>query len=102
MKVTGIEWDRGNVGHFAHHGRCKWNEVEDVLMSRCHRSRARDQTVEAGSEARKVFEGQTCGDRYLLVIATPKEDGIMRPITCWPLTGKPREKYLAWRRSLPR
>lgn len=76
--------------------------MEDVLTSRCHRSRARDQAVEAGAESRKLFEGQTSMDRFLIVVAAPRLDGVVRPITCWPLTGKPREKYLAWRRSLPR
>jgi hypothetical protein len=102
MKVTGVQWDRGNVRHFSEHGRCKRGEVEDVLTSRCHPSRARDQAVEPGEEQRKLFEGQTCADRFLTVVAAPKPDGVMRPITCWPLTGRPREKYLAWRGSLPR
>ncbi len=102
MKVTGVQWDRGNTSHFQEHGRCKKKDVEDILKARCFRTRARDQAVQPGVEPRRLFQGETCGNRFLAVVAAPKPNGVMRPITCWPLSGEQLGKYLDWRRSLPR
>ena len=96
--VTIIEWDATNIAHFLEHGRCSRRQVEDILFSRCHPSRMRLAKY-VGEEARYRFYGQTCAGRYLVVIATLVRAGVFRPITCWPLAGRQRTSYLAWRRA---
>jgi uncharacterized DUF497 family protein len=102
MRVTAIEWDENNQAHFAEHGRCSEQEVGDVVTSKCHRSRAVDIDRKAGDEPRRLIYGQTCSKRFLVVLVTPRGKGVIRPISCWPLSDKSQDRYLAWRRSLPK
>ncbi len=102
MKIAGIEWDHANRGHFQEHGRCRQHEVEEVLLSKSHPSRIRDQAVAQGAEPRKRILGQTCEGRYLTVVAVVRSGNVFRPITCWPTTGRHLDAYLAWRRTIRR
>jgi uncharacterized DUF497 family protein len=102
MKVTAVEWDRLNLKHFDEHGRCRQREVEDVLQARCYPTRAVDLDREAGDEPRRLFYGRTCAGRHLAVVGAPRPGGVMRPITCWPLSEKSAKGYEAWRRTVKR
>ncbi len=101
MKVTAVEWDRLNLRHFHEHGRCQQREVEEVLQARCYPTRAVDVDREV-PEPRRLFYGRTCEGRYLAVVAAPRPGGVMRPITCWPLSEKSAKSYEAWRRTVKR
>jgi len=104
--VRSVTWDADNLRHLRERGRCSVQGVEDVLGARCHPTRrvppARTMEGRQPLETRRTYHGQTCGGRYLVVIAADGPDGAVRPITCWPLAGRLRERYLAWRESLPR
>jgi uncharacterized DUF497 family protein len=102
VKVTGIEWDAANRRHFAERHRCRRQEVEDVLTSRCHPSRVVEQRRRRGDEQRLLIYGRTCRGRYLVIVAAPRPDGILRPITGWPFSDRDLEWYLRWQRSLRR
>jgi hypothetical protein len=102
MKVTAVEWDRSNLEHFHEHGRCRQREVEEVLQARCYPTRAAELGREDGAEPLRLFHGRTCEGRYLAVVAAPRPGGVMRPITCWPLSEKSAERHGAWRRTVTR
>jgi uncharacterized DUF497 family protein len=102
VKARGIEWDDNNRRHFQERGRCTETQVDDVITTRCHPTRSTVQPRLPGAEPRWRLEGQTCAGRFLCVVVTPRPGGILRPITCWPLSGKHRSGYLAWRRSIIR
>lgn len=102
MKVTAVEWDSRNLRHFRMHGRCRRREVEDVLEARCHPTRAVDLDREADDEPRRLFHGRTCEGRYLAVVVAPRPGGVMRPITCWPLSSRSITRYQAWRKTVKR
>ena len=102
MKVTEVEWDRSNLTHFHERGRCQQREVEEVLQARRYPTRAVELSREKGAEPRRLFYGRTCKGRYLAVVAAPRPGGVMRPITCWPLSDKSAKRYEAWRRTVTR
>jgi uncharacterized DUF497 family protein len=102
MRVTAVEWDRLNLRHFDEHGRCRRDEVHEVLQARCYPTRAVVLDREAGAEPRLLFYGRTCAGRYLAVVAAPRPGGVMRPITCWPLSEKSAKTYEAWRKTVKR
>jgi uncharacterized DUF497 family protein len=102
MRVADVEWDRANLQHFQEHGRCRQEEVEDVLRARCHPTRAVAIEREQGDEPRRLFHGRTCADRFLAVVAAPRPNGVMRPITCWPLSARSAKGYEAWRKAVRR
>lgn len=102
MRIAAIEWDDDNRSHFADHGRCGEQAVTEIIVSKCHRSRAVDIDRKADDEPRRLIYGQTCSGRFLVVLATPRGKGVLRPISCWPLSDKSLERYLAWRKSLPK
>ncbi len=102
MKVTAVEWDRSNLQHFHEHGRCRQREVEDVLQALSCPTRAVELDREKGAEPRRLFYGRTCAGRYLAVVAAPRPGGVMRPITCWPLSEKSAKRYEAGRRTVKR
>lgn len=102
MKVTGVEWDRSNLQHFDEHRRCRQREVEEVLLASCYPTRAVDLEREPGGAPRRLFYGRTCAGRHLAVVAAPRPGGVMRPITCWPLSEKSVKSYEAWRKTVKR
>ncbi len=102
MRVTDVEWDRANMQHFREHGRCQREEVEDVLLARCHPTRAVAIERERGDEPRRLFYGRTCSDRYLAVVAARRPHDVMRPVTCWPLSAKSAKSHAAWRKTVKR
>jgi uncharacterized DUF497 family protein len=102
MKVFAVEWDHANLAHFAQHERCRRREVDDILTARCHPSRAVELEREDGGETRRIFHGRTCAGRHLAVVAAPRPDSVMRPITCWELSDKAVRRYEAWRRTVKR
>ncbi len=91
-----------NLAHFAEHERCRRREVEDVLQARCYPTRPADIDREKGDEPRRLFYGRTCAGRYLAVVAAPRPGGVMRPVTCWPLSEKSVKGYEAWRKTVKR
>jgi len=102
MKVAGIEWDRSNLAHFGEHGRCSRREVEDVLRARCYPTRGLALDREGSQEPRRLLYGRTCAGRHLAVVAASRGAGLLRPITCWPLSEKSVKAYEAWRRAVKR
>ena len=102
MRVADVEWDWANLQHFQEHGRCRKEEVDDVLRARCHPTRGLALDREEGEEPRRLFYGCTCEGRYLAVVAAPRPHQVMRPITCWPLSPKSVTSYQAWRRTVNR
>ena len=102
MKVTAVEWDRSNLKHFYERGRCRQHEVEEVLQARCYPTRAVELGREKGAEQRRLFYGRTCAGRHLAVVAAPRRGGVMRPITCWPLSEGSAKRYEAWRKTVTR
>lgn len=99
-KVPVIQWDSRNEGHLGDRDRCSKNQIEDILIGRCHSSKKADFTKD--QEPRVVYTGQTCGGRYLVVIAVRVGIGILRPISCYPPNDKGLRIYEDWKRSLPR
>lgn len=96
-----IQWDAANREHFDEHDRCGAAEVEEVVRSTCHTSRRRRQEqLDPKKSPRFRYEGQTCSGRYLVVIAEQNDPDTIRPVTCWPLVGGARKRYLAWRRTI--
>lgn len=102
MKVTAVEWDGSNLRHFDEHRRCRQGEVDEVLLARCYPTRAVDLEREQGDKPRRLFYGRTCAGRHLAVVAAPRPGGVMRPITCWPLSEKSVKGYEAWRKTVKR
>jgi hypothetical protein len=102
VKISGVEWDRANLAHFREHGRCARNEVEEVIQCRCYPTRGLALIREPGEEPRRLFYGRTCAGRHLAVVVAPQRSGIVRPITCWPLSRKAITRYEAWRRTVTR
>ena len=103
MKVTAIEWDAINRRRFEEQCRATKQEVEDVVLARYHPSRARDQRREdPEEEPRSSIHGQAHSGRCLAVIVAVKPGGVLRPITCWPLSDQHLKKYLLWRRTIRR
>lgn len=102
MRVAEVEWDKANLQHFREHGRCQKEEVEEVLQARCHPTRALALDRQEGDDPRRLFYGRTCAGRYLAVVAAPRPDDVMRPITCWPLSAKSAKSYQAWRTTVKR
>lgn len=101
MRIRSVEWDGQNRSHFAEHGRCSEREVEEVLFSKCHPARATTRESVRG-QARINVIGCTCAGRHLLVVAQPKNAGVIRPITAFPLGNQQTQKYLAWRKTVKR
>lgn len=99
MKAGDIEWDAQNENHFRENHRASREQVEDVLLSRYYPSRRAFQYVVKGEE-RYRFEGETRKGRFLVVPAAKRPTGKWRPITCWTLSGKALERYLAWRKTV--
>jgi hypothetical protein len=93
-----IVWDTGNLRHLRDHGRCRAWEVEEVVNARCHAARRQRIDVAEGEPVKWEYFGQSCAGRFLVVIAEAVTAGI-RPITCWPLVGRQRTRYLGWRRT---
>ena len=102
MRVADVEWDRANLQHFQERGRCRPQEIEDVLRARCHPTRAVAIERGQGDEPRRLFYGRTCSERYLAVVAAPRAHDVMRPITCWPLSARSTKSYDAWRKTVKR
>jgi hypothetical protein len=73
-----------------------------VLQGRCYPTRAVDLDREEDDEPRRLFSGRTCEGRHLAVVAVPRPGGVLRPITCWPLSEKSTKSYEAWRRTVKR
>jgi hypothetical protein len=93
-----IVWDTRNETHLGERGRCHVEEVQEVIRGTCHTSRRERLPVPAGDPTKWQYFGETCGGRFLVVIAEAAAHGI-RPITCWPLSGRELARYLAWRRT---
>ncbi len=104
MKVTRIEWDASNRAHLASHPErgISEDDIADILLQRCHPHRAADIPRKRGSEPRRAIVGRTCGGAYLLVVVAPREGGVVRPVTAWPLNDRETRRYLAWRRTVKR
>jgi len=102
MKVAAVEWDPVNLMHFREHGRCQRREVEDVLLARCYPTRVLELERAAGEEPRRLLHGRTCANRHLAVVAAPRPNHLLRPITCWSLSAKAVERYEAWRKTVRR
>jgi len=105
MNIKEVEWDAHNRRHFAEHRpqRCTLAEVDDILLSRCFRSRFREQErQEHTDESRYVVFGQACTKKFLKVIATPRPNQRMRPITCIHPSDAALVNYLRWRQTVKR
>jgi len=100
VRVLGVEWDGHNRAHFREHRRCSEQEVEDVLRSRYYPTRSFQQRTEAGAEPRFIFQGRSRKGSPFKVIAAPRPEGVWRPITCIPLSGKDLDAYTSWARMV--
>jgi len=96
--VPNVVWDSGNSRHLRERGRCRAVEVEEIINATCHTSRRQRLAVEPGERVKWKYFGETCAGRFLVVIAEDGASGV-RPITCWPLVGRQRMRYLGWRRT---
>ena len=84
MKINEVVWDKANRKHVRERNRCSEVEVEDVLLSRCFRSRFKSQPVEGG-RAQRVAMGQACSTKFLAIPFDVPREGAARPRTCmWP------------------
>ncbi len=101
MKVDRIEWDTRNRKHPFNHG-CTRPEIEDVISSRCQRTRAKAPYRREPDEERRALHGQACNRKYLFVVVEIRPAQVIRPITCYPLGGRDLDDYLDWRRMLAR
>jgi uncharacterized DUF497 family protein len=97
VRVDGVQWDNVNRRHFRENHRCTFGEVEDVLLSTCHRSRCTSEKRQPGAEPRLWVDGQACTERFLVVISTPRPNFIQRPVTCVYPSDRDLTRYLAWR-----
>ena len=77
-------------------------DVEDILLQRCHPHRAAEIPRNPGSEPRRAIVGRSCAGRYLLVVGAPRAKEVVRPVTAWPLNERETTRYLAWRRTVKR
>jgi uncharacterized DUF497 family protein len=103
VKIAAVEWDAANMRHFNEHGRCARREVEEVLFARYHPTRmATEERRGVAGEIRRLFIGRTRSGRYLAVVATPRAEGVLRPITCWTMHEEWVERYEAWRKTVKR
>lgn len=93
-----LVWDAANTRHLRLGGRCRASEVQEVVNALCHTSRRQRLAVQPDEPTKWKYFGQSCAGRFLVVIAQELPAGI-RPITCWPLVGRQRARYLGWRRT---
>ena len=99
MKISEVEWDKVNRKHVRERGRCSELEIEDVLLSRCYRSRFNSQPS-ADERAQRIAIGQACSTKFLAVPFDIPREGVARPRTCiWP-GDTAVIKYLAWRQTV--
>jgi hypothetical protein len=100
VKITDVEWDRENRKHVRDRSsRCTEREIEDVLLSRCFRSRFTSQLADGG-RAQRIALGQACSTKFLAVPFDLPRDGVARPRTCmWP-GDHAVIRYLAWRQTV--
>lgn len=93
-----VVWDERNLRHLRERRRCRVPEVEQVMRAICHTARRQRLLVEPGEPSKWKYFGETCDGRFLVVIAEEAVAGV-RPITCWPLVGRERVRYLSWRET---
>jgi hypothetical protein len=93
-----LVWDERNLQHLRERRRARVPEVEEVIRAICHTARRQRLLVERGEPTKWKYVGETCDHRFLVVIAEEVVGGI-RPITCWPLVGRERVRYLAWKQT---
>ena len=93
-----VVWDEHNLRHLRERRRCRVPDVEQVIRAICHTARRQRLLVEPGEPTKWKYVGETCDGRFLVVIAEEIAAGV-RPITCWPLVGRERVRYLAWRET---
>jgi hypothetical protein len=93
-----VVWDERNLRHLRERRRCRVPEVEQVIRAICHTARRQRLLVQPGELTKWKYFGETCDGRFLVVIAEEAAAGV-RPITCWPLVGRERVRYLGWRET---
>jgi hypothetical protein len=93
-----VVWDERNLRHLRERRRARVPEVEEVIRAICHTARRQRMLVEPGEPSKWKYVGETCDGRFLVIIAEEASAGV-RPITCWPLVGRERVRYLAWRHT---
>jgi hypothetical protein len=93
-----VIWDERNLRHLRERRRCQVPEVEQVLLAICHTSRRQRLLLQPGDPTKWKYFGETWAARCLVVIAEEADAGV-RPVTCWPLVGRERARYLAWRET---
>ncbi len=91
-------WDERNLRHLRERRRARVPEVDEIIRAICHTARRQRLLVEPGEPTKWKYVGETCDGRFLVVIAEEVAGGV-RPITCWPLVGRERVRYLAWRQT---
>jgi hypothetical protein len=72
------------------------DEIEEVLRSTCHDSR---ETGSSKYPHERLFLGETCHGRLLVVPVEMLSRDEARPITCYDMAGPTKRSYIAWRRT---
>jgi uncharacterized DUF497 family protein len=91
MRISGFEWDDGNVLHLALRHGVEPEEAEEVFAATplCRRTRR-------GHDA--AF-GRTRAGRLLVIIFERKADGLVRIITGWDMNAAERRYYQRYRKG---
>jgi uncharacterized DUF497 family protein len=101
VKVSHVEWDKGNLEHFLVDNADREispADAEDVIFASPNPARAVRTTYEGQEQI--VFFGETREGRFLLIATEPFGDGGVRPVTARNMTEKEERKYTGWRRTV--
>ena len=84
MKISGLEWDDGNIEHIIRHSVTP-PEIEDVSFGR--------HLAYSGKNDRYILYGQTDGGRYLKVILERRHGNHYRPVTAFDMSNHEKHNY---------
>lgn len=86
MRISGFEWDDGNVLHLALGHGIEPEEAEEVL--------AVAPLFRKTKRGHYVAFGRACSGRLLVVVFEKKDKGLVRVITGWDMSASERNYYL--------
>ena len=92
MKISGFEWDDGNVLHLALGHGIEADEAEEVL--------AVAPLVRKTKRGHYAAFGRTLTGRLLVIVLEKKRGGLVRVITGWDMNSRERRYYEDNRKGL--
>lgn len=91
MKISGFEWDDGNILHLAFQHGVEPEEAEEVFAAAPIFRRTK--------RGHYAAFGRTLGGRLLVIVFEQKKERVVRIITAWDMDASERRYYLRSRKG---